>query len=773
MITTKFGGRPIIQGSSLQSYRRHFVYPLSAAMAAAGIIMLALLIWLTIKSDKQEAVQETEMARLVISSRVDFMLRNQSDYATWDDSVAKLVLALDESWASDNIGPYLYRTQGYEHSFVIDAHDHTTYASDHERVAQLNPFRLVGLPLRKTVTELRTKPVGGDYRRSGVVRIGDNLAAISIAAIIPDPGKVKLPKGPASYLLFIDVLTPKQLLNLGAERGLSNVRFLTAKPGNSDSVGALELHGIDGASLGYLGWSLERPGTTLRGICLPFLLGIMAILALTTVRILYQCRRAVEQTDAAMLQSDMDAREARQALDDLTIARAAAARADAESYRNLQRMVLRDGLTDLPNRRSFNEQFKERLKAKDSHGSVAVVMLDLSRFKVVNDTHGHEAGDVLLAALAARLTAILRPDEFIARLGGDEFAALISYQQADDLTEFLNRITVAFGLPFEIAGVSLTIGANIGVALVGRDGVEANSLLAKADLAMYRAKSVHSGEPCFYDSRMDDAVRSRRELASDLRKAVKDNGFELHYQVQASIETAEIIGYEALIRWRHPTRGSISPVVFISLAEETGEIVPLSIWILRQACFEAALWPTRVPVSVNLSPLHLSDASLIETVRAALADSGLPPQRLTLELTESAIIADRRYALEQLRALKAMGVAIALDDFGAGYSSLDVLRSFPFDRIKLDASFVAEVEDDEQAVSILRSVTALGNTLHMPVLAEAVERASQLAIISREGCSAVQGYLIGRPSRTLADGEHVRQIMTLKPRSLTSDTEAA
>jgi len=742
-------------------------------MAAAGIIMLALLIWLTIKSDAQEAARETEMARLVISSRVDFMLRNQSDYATWDDSVAKLVLNLDKGWASDNIGPYLFRTQGYEHSFVINAHDTTIYASDHDRVSQLDPFRLIGPALNKAIIDLRTKPVGEDHRRSGLVRIGDNLAAFSIAAIIPDPGKVKLPSGPASYLLFIDVLTPEQLLGLGSERRLTNMRFIKAKPADNDTIGDFEIHGLDGVPLGYLGWTLQKPGTALRGICLPVLLAIMIILALITVRILYQCRRAAEQTDAAMLQSALDAHEARQAFDDLNVARAAAARADAEAFQRLQRMVLRDGLTDLPNRRSFNEEFKDRLKGKDSYASVAVIMLDLSRFKVVNDTHGHEAGDVLLTALAARLTSILRPNEFIARLGGDEFAALITYQHAEDLTEFLNRITIAFESPFEIVGVNLTIGANIGVALVGRDGDEANSLLAKADLAMYRAKSVHSGEPCFYNSRMDDAVRSRRELASDLRKAVKDRSFELHYQVQASVQTADVIGHEALVRWRHPIRGAISPAVFIPLAEETGEIVPLSIWILRQACFEAALWPNRIPVSVNLSPVHLSDASLIETVQAALADSGLPAERLTLELTESAIIADRRYALEQLTALKAMGVSIALDDFGAGYSSLDVLRSFPFDRIKLDASFVAEVEDDEQAVSILRSVTALGNTLHMPVLAEAVERASQLAIISREGCSAVQGYLIGRPSRTLVDAEHVRQIMTLKPHSVASDTEAA
>ncbi len=434
-----------------------------------------------------------------------------------------------------------------------------------------------------------------------------------------------------------------------------------------------------------------------------------------------------------------------------------------ESYTRLRRMAMHDGLTDLPNRISFIEELEQRFLIKGGYSCMAVVMMDLSRFKVVNDTYGHQAGDQLLVALAARLTAFLQPGECVARLGGDEFAAVISYQGAGDLHDFLGRLRAACDAPFVFDRFTAAISANIGVALAAHDGFDADVLLAKADLAMYRAKSAHSGEPCFYDSQMDDAIRERRELIADLRIALDTEAFELHYQVQAALPSGEISGYEALVRWRHPTRGMVPPSEFIPLAEKSGDIVPLSIWILRQACFEAALWPNRHPVAVNLSPIHLADPRLVDTVRSALEDSGLPPERLSLELTESAIIHDRRFALSQLNALKAMGIAIALDDFGVGYSSLDVLRSFPFDRIKLDASFVAEIERDDQAVAILRSVAGLGLTLNIPVLAEGVEQLAQLSIVAREGCSAIQGYVIGKPSRTLAEPDRVRRTMLLKP----------
>ena len=437
-----------------------------------------------------------------------------------------------------------------------------------------------------------------------------------------------------------------------------------------------------------------------------------------------------------------------------------------ESYRRLRHMALHDGLTDLPNRVSFNEELSRRLEMGGGYSCMAVVMLDLSRFKAVNDTYGHQAGDQLLIALAARLSSMTRVGEYVSRLGGDEFAVLVSYDKPAELSAFLEHLQAIFATPFAFERFTASISGNIGVALAIQDGRDADTLLAKADLAMYRAKSVRSGEPCFYEPGMDDAVRDRRDLANDLRAAITVGSFELHYQVQVSVGTGDITGYEALIRWHHPTRGLIPPGVFIPLAEEIGEIIPLSVWVFRQACSEASLWPNRHSVSVNLSPIHLSDPDLIKTLRSALDDSGLATERLTLELTESAIIRDREFALCQLATLQRMGIGIALDDFGIGYSSLDVLRSFPFNRIKLDMSFVAEIERNQQAVSILRSIAALGETLNMPVLAEGIENAAQLSIVAREGCAAIQGYLIGKPSRTLADPSQVRHAMKLGPNDI-------
>lgn len=443
-----------------------------------------------------------------------------------------------------------------------------------------------------------------------------------------------------------------------------------------------------------------------------------------------------------------------------------------ENFRRLRHMALRDGLTDLPNRMSFNEELSHRLALEGGYPYMAVFVLDLSRFKAINDTYGHQTGDQLLKAVAARLSAMLEPGEYISRLGGDEFAALLSYEERDALDDFTMRLTGVFAAPFELVRLQASIAANIGIALASRGG-DADALLEQADLAMYRAKLAHSAKPCFYDAQMDEGVRARRELTGDLRDAINAGAFELHFQVQAAVGTSEITGYEALARWRHPTLGDISPAVFIPLAEQTGAIVALSIWILRQACFEAALWPKQHIVAVNLSPMHLADPDLVDTVKTALADSGLPPERLALELTESAIIHDRAVALKQLRALHAMGITIALDDFGIGYSSLDVLRSFPFDMIKLDASFVADIDKNAHAVLILRSVAALGHSLDMLVVAEGIERPAQLAIVAREGCTVVQGYLIGRPSRLLADPARVRWAMRLGPRPIEPATAAA
>jgi len=434
--------------------------------------------------------------------------------------------------------------------------------------------------------------------------------------------------------------------------------------------------------------------------------------------------------------------------------------ARADAFSRLRRMALHDGLTDLPNRVSFHDELARRLQRVDLAGRLAIVIIDLSRFRHINDTYGHQAGDHVLVVLARRLVCVSRGAEYVARIGADEFGAIIPCEVNAALRDFLDRVVGIFTAPVAFNQASIMTRSNIGIALSSDEGADAHALLAKADLAIRRAKLHHSAAPCFYKAEMDDAIRDRHDLISSLRSAIAMGGFELHYQVQASIETGLVKGYEALARWHHPTRGAIPPNLFIALAEEIGEIIPLSNWILRKACSDAAGWNDAYVVSVNLSPLQLSDPALVATVRRALADSGLPARRLALELTESAIIRDRTFALEQLHALKGMGIGLALDDFGIGYSSLDVLRAFPFDQIKLDRSFVAEIDKSPQAVLILRSVAALGASLQMPVLAEGIEDVAQLQIARQEGCAAVQGYLIGRPGKTLVDPESVRRMIT-------------
>ena len=439
---------------------------------------------------------------------------------------------------------------------------------------------------------------------------------------------------------------------------------------------------------------------------------------------------------------------------------AADTHAQDEKHRQLRQMALRDAMTNLPNRAHFEEKLGYGLTGRLSHRGLAVVMIDLSRFRAVNDTYGHLAGDELLIALSTRFQAVLQPDEFLARLAGDEFAAILPSNDVGEVRRRLARIAGVFDQPFNFQRFATTATASFGIALAPADGDDLDTLLANADLAMYRAKADRLPEPCFYTPAMDQAAREQRALVTRLRATIGTKAFHVEYQVQASLVTQEITGYEALCRWQDENDEPVSPSIFIPLAEETGEIVRLGTWVLETACREAAGWADPYSIAVNLSPVQLSDPQLIETVKRVLRETGLDPARLELELTESAIIRDRELASRQFFTLKKLGVKLAIDDFGVGYSSLDVLRSFPFDRIKLDASFMSNIVGDRQAIAILSAIALLGRKLNMPILAEGIETAEQLEVAAREGCTSMQGYLIGRPSRLLAEPASIRRSMS-------------
>lgn len=405
-----------------------------------------------------------------------------------------------------------------------------------------------------------------------------------------------------------------------------------------------------------------------------------------------------------------------------------------------------DALTRLPNRLLLHERLEQAMVMVQRGNQCAVICLDMDDFKSVNDTFGHPIGDGFLQAVAGRLRSCVREDDLIARLGGDEFAIIqLAAGQPGDAESLANRIVAAFQMPFDVAGHQIMAGISIGIAIAPDDGTTSEKLLKNADIALYLAKMESRGGVRFFEPEMDARIQLRRTLELDLRNAIGRQEFELYYQPSIHIDTGRIAGFEALIRWRHPTRGLVSPADFIQICEETGMIVAIGEWVLRTACCEAAHWPADITVAVNLSPVQFKQGNLVDTVRAALAVSGLAPNRLELEITESVLLQDSASTLAALQQLRASGIAVALDDFGTGYSSLSYLRSFRFDRIKIDQSFVRDLLGNRDTMAIVGAVTGMAQSLGIRTTAEGVETRDQLETLRGKGCKEVQGYLFGRP----------------------------
>ena len=421
-----------------------------------------------------------------------------------------------------------------------------------------------------------------------------------------------------------------------------------------------------------------------------------------------------------------------------------------------------DSLTGLPNRSTFNRQLDQEIASALEKGrALAVLCLDLDRFKDVNDLFGHAAGDAALKGVAMRITAVLRDGQMLARLSGDEFAIIVpELSNPEAAGRIAENILEVLQAPNEDPDADSPISTSIGIAICPNDATERQALLSHADTALYRAKNEGRGIYRFFEASMGAAVRDRRLLEHDLRNAISRGQLHLVYQPQKDITDGRIVGFEALLRWNHPTRGNVPPVEFIPVAEESGIIPQIGEWVLRTACSEAATWTRPLIVAVNVSAVQIHNANFAHLVHEILFETGLAPGRLELEITETALVRDLNRALATLRRIKILGVRIAMDDFGTGYSSLSNLRAFPFDKIKIDGSFIKSVNVNDQAAAIVRSVLGLGRALRLPVLAEGVETAAELAFLESELCDQVQGYLLGRPGeiagfRQLTHGDDV------------------
>jgi diguanylate cyclase (GGDEF)-like protein/PAS domain S-box-containing protein len=416
-----------------------------------------------------------------------------------------------------------------------------------------------------------------------------------------------------------------------------------------------------------------------------------------------------------------------------------------EAEQRIAHMAHHDALTGLPNRIRFREEMTVALSGVGRGETLAVLYIDLDHFKDVNDTLGHPAGDVLLRQVSERLRNCLRPSDSLARLGGDEFAVFqIAANQPVIATAVANRIIEELAVPFDLDGHQAVIGACIGISIAPNDGCDADDLLKKADMALYRAKEEGRGTYRFFEPEMDARMQRRRALEFDLRRALALRQFEVHYQPLVNLESDQVSGFEALVRWRHPERGMVQPNDFIPLAEETGLIGPIGNWVLNQACSDAMKWPDHIRVSVNLSPVQFNKTLVLDVI-SALSKSGLAAKRLELEITETVLIQETETTITMLNQLRDLGVRIVMDDFGTGYSSLGYLRKFPFDKIKIDRSFINDMDEKANSIAIVRAVAGLGATLGIATTAEGVETIEQLRQLRLEGCTEAQGYLISKP----------------------------
>ncbi len=409
-------------------------------------------------------------------------------------------------------------------------------------------------------------------------------------------------------------------------------------------------------------------------------------------------------------------------------------------------MAHHDSLTGLPNRTYFHERLQQATVQAKRGTTFVLMSLDMNGFKSVNDTLGHAAGDELLRTVAQRLRACVRETDTVARLGGDEFAIIqTGPKEPGDAVVLAKRLIHALGQPYMLHGQQVLSGCSVGMTMAPKDGVEADDLMKKADMALYRAKKEEVASFSFFEPELDTRMETRRMLERDLRQALLRDELRLHYQPLVDAQTQKVTSYEALVRWQHPLRGTVSPADFIPMAEESGLIVPIGEWVVRTACEEAATWVNQEKIAVNLSPAQFKSGRLPEMIAEALSFSGLSANRLELEITESVLLQNSEATLKALHRLRDLGVRIALDDFGTGYSSLSYLRSFPFDKLKIDRSFVQDLPESHSARAIVTAIAALGASFNMSITAEGVEKLEQLEYLRGEGCDELQGYYLSKP----------------------------
>ncbi|OJX18567.1 MAG: hypothetical protein BGO82_14740 [Devosia sp. 67-54] len=699
--------------------------PVVASLAVTVAATLAFVLWTAQGIDQRSLDRQIALARHVIALQLDRIPHDQQSATIWDDAVTHTKLSFDQTWISSNLGVWMHDFFGHDEAIVVDDRNRPIYDMADGKDTDIAHAEAQMPDLMPLLSDLRRRIAGGALDQyeartratppsvSDLATIGGIPSLVSLTPIVSDTGAIKQSRGSEFVHISIVHLGTAYAERIADEYFIPEASFTQyGRFGADDAM--LPLTNSSGRFITFFNWQLQRPGSEMLRQTLPALAIAFLIACAIATGLLCQLWRKSRALEAGRAEAEHQARH--------------------------------DPLTHLPNRPHFESAVARalvHLPGRDHR--TTVLMLDLDRFKQVNDTLGHQAGDDLIEAVGQRLRQLIGPTEMVARLGGDEFAILTGAAGLTEPLQLSQRIIEAVGKPFDIFGSEAFVGVSIGIAAADGHEADARELIRKADIALYEAKTTGRNRAVVFEESMNELLQNRHAIEAELREALRrTDQISVDFQPLFDAGQLRIVGAEALARWRHPRLGQVSPAHFIPVAEQSGLISVLGEQVLRRACQMGADWPGKV-IAVNISPVQLRDAQFAGRVFALLSETGMRPADLELEITEGILLEDASIASEAIRVFRSAGIRIALDDFGTGYSSLNYLKRYPVDRIKIDRSFVSQLSPGSVSIAIVQAMTTLAHALKIEVTAEGVETREQLDVLTSLGCNIFQGFLLSPP----------------------------
>lgn len=700
--------------------------PVVFSLLVTAATVSTFLLWSTADLDDRTLRHEYELAEHILAEKLAALPHDQLSVANWDNAFEKTALQFDPDWVHKNIGRWMHAYFGHDRTFVLDEADQPIYAMNNGHRVDVVQYRADEATLRPLVLRLRTRLREGELvayaggagnafpNVTGITRLGGLPVIVSVSPLAGESGRLTRAHGEEFLLVSVNDLDAAFAKDLARDYLLEDASF-SRLPSFSTHRAQYPILDMDGRIAGFLEWTPNRPGATMltrTGLALAGGFVFSAILVFLLLYRLWRSSSALEQ-----------------------------GRVEAQHQAN------HDILTGLANRARFDEMLGRAMIARrPPTEGIALLMLDLDRFKQVNDTLGHQSGDDLIRTVAQRLSNLTGTRDTLARLGGDEFGVIHHARRglADHL-RLAEKMIDAIGKPFEIMGSEVFVGVSIGVVVIGESDTDRRDIARKADIALYEAKSAGRNRAVVYEETMDELLQNRRAIEAELREALRrTDQLSVAFQPLFDLKTGRITGAEALVRWTNPQLGKVSPVQFVPVAEGTGLIEPLGEFVLRTACALGARFPG-MRIAVNISPVQLRNPRFAERLFDLLIETGMQPTDLEIEITEGILLDDEDVAAGSLRTFRGAGIRVALDDFGTGYSSLNYLKRYPVDCIKIDRSFVSQLDDTGSSIAIVQAMVTLAHALDIEVTAEGVETEQQRAVLTRLNCNTLQGYLLSPP----------------------------